>query len=360
MNLAFKCTYNDADEGVYVGFNGTCSIENIIHNIKSGRVWCSNEQCLCRQFYDNAFKGNPPEFPCYESELFNKWRFGGGTYHHGKRAGKPIRIHKVESGKIAVLTTLFPGANEKDRKIIGLFKIGRVEQNDEQTSVCADRDHRIRLPLEEAKQLYFWDYYSVSGEKPRWGTHLFRYLNDEAIASILTDLKSTIRDENGRMIIKDLLEKDFASFDIPPTPPGMLRQKQARTEKISRIRKYGSGGEGEEHKRLKEWIAKHPEKIGIMNVRNTTIEHVFCCGDTVDILFELDDGSDIVVEIETIDPLPGCHQAIKYRALRCAQRGIPLSSEKVIAYLVAWDIPDAVAAFCQKYDIRQMSTKIDS
>lgn len=79
----------------------------------------------------------------------------------------------------------------------------------------------------------------------------------------------------------------------------------------------------------------------------------------MDILFELED-DDIVVEIETIDAMPGCHQAIKYRALRCAQRGIPLSSEKVIAYLVAWDISDAVAAFCQKYGIRQISTKIDS
>jgi len=76
-------------------------------------------------------------------------------------------------------------------------------------------------------------------------------------------------------------------------------------------------------------IAEHPEAIGIANVKQVAVEHVFCCGDTVDILFERNDGTDIVVEIETIDPEPGCHQAIKYRALRCAERGIPLDSKQI-------------------------------
>jgi len=232
MNLAFKCTYNDADEGVYVGFNGTCSTDNIIRNIKAGRVWCSNEQCPCRIFYDNGFKGESPEFPCYESQLFNQWRFGGGTYHHGNRAGTPIKIHQAEVGKIAILTTLFPNSEEKDRKIIGLFKIDRVEDS-EQTLVHADKDYRIRLPLEEVNQLSFWNYYSVGGDRPRWGTHLFRYLTDEGIVAILTDLRSTIRDEKSKTIIKKLLEGDLAQIHLPSKPLGMLKQKQSRKETIA-------------------------------------------------------------------------------------------------------------------------------
>ena len=358
MNLAFKCTYNDADEGVYVGFNGTCSINNIIRNIKGGRIWCSNEECPCRRFYDTGFRGEAPEYHCYESELFNRWRFGGGIYRHGKHAGKPIKIRKAEVGKIAILTTLFPGDKEKDRKIIGLFKVERIEDAG-QTLLYADDDHRLRLPLEEAKELDFWNYYSVSGRKPRWGTHLFRYLSDEAVARILLDLEKTIRDENSRKVVKHLLAKDFTNVGIPPKPPGMLRKKRSRKETITRLRKYGHGGEGQDHKRLKEWIAEHPEEIGIKNVKNTVIEYSFCCGDTVDILFELKDGNDIVVEVETLDQLPGCHQAIKYRALRCAERGIPLDSDKVAAYLVAWDIPDVVASFCNKYNIICQRLRLD-
>lgn len=354
MNLAFKCTYNDADEGVYVGFNGTCSVNNIIRNIKGGRVWCSNEQCPCRRFYDTGFRGEAPEYPCYESELFNMWRFGGGTYHHGPHAGTPIKINQAEVNKIAILTTLFPGDKEKDRKIIGLFKIGEVEHTD-QTYVYADNRHRVRLPLEEAKELNFWDYYSVSGEKPIWGTHLFRYLKDESVALILTDLKDTVRDEKTRIVVHNLLEANFSDIDVPRT----TRHRKSRTSTVFALRKYGRGGEGQKHKQLKEWIAQHPEQIGITNVKKTTIEYSFCCGDTVDILFELEDDNDIVVEIETIDPMPGCHQAIKYRALRCAQRGIPLDSKQVKAYLVAWETPEVVTSFCERYSITCKRLKLD-
>ena len=153
------------------------------------------------------------------------------------------------------------------------------------------------------------------------------------------------------MIVKNLLLEDFTKVDIPTNSPNMLRMERSRREMIARVRKYGLGGEGQEHKRLKEWIAEHPKAIGIANVKQAAIEHIFCCGDTVDILFELNDGTDIVVEIETIDPEPGCHQAIKYRALRCAERGIPLDSKQVKAYLVAWEIPKNVFSFCEKYEI---------
>lgn len=30
-HIAFKCTYNDGDEGYYVGFKGTCSDDTIIY-----------------------------------------------------------------------------------------------------------------------------------------------------------------------------------------------------------------------------------------------------------------------------------------------------------------------------------------
>ncbi len=59
-----------------------------------------------------------------------------------------------------------------------------------------------------------------------------------------------------------------------------------------------------------------------------------------------------VVEIETTGPLPGAFQLIKYRALRCAELGIPLDSPDVLAILVAWQIPTAVRKFCQTYGIQ--------
>lgn len=130
------------------------------------------------------------------------------------------------------------------------------------------------------------------------------------------------------------------------------------SENDSVRKKYGSRGEGIEHKQLKEWIANNPKSIGLNNVRATTVEHSYLSGDSVDILFELTTNKDVVVEIETINPLPGCHQAIKYRVLRCAERGLPLSSDEVQAMIVAWDIPTHVVEFCEKYNIKHFEKKI--
>ena len=50
-NVAFKCTYNDGGSEGFVGFEGTCSLDNIKRNVKGkhGRRWCSSPSCLCRQ-----------------------------------------------------------------------------------------------------------------------------------------------------------------------------------------------------------------------------------------------------------------------------------------------------------------------
>ncbi len=123
-------------------------------------------------------------------------------------------------------------------------------------------------------------------------------------------------------------------------------------------KKYGDGGESAEHKLLKEWIAKNPQVIGLTNVRKVEMEHVYISGDAVDLLFELNDDNDVVVEIETIKPLPGCYQAIKYKALRCAERGLSLSSPNIRAAIVAWAIPSDVKEFCTKYNINYIKKKI--
>jgi len=123
-------------------------------------------------------------------------------------------------------------------------------------------------------------------------------------------------------------------------------------------KKYGSGGEGAEHKQLKEWIAENPQVIGLENVRQYELEHTYISGDAVDILFKLSDDTDIVVEIETNIPLPGCHQAIKYRVLRCAEKKLNLDSKNVRAIIVAWKIPEHVREFCNKYDIGYFEKKL--
>ena len=358
QHVAIKCTYNNGDEGIFVGFNGTCSDDIIKWNIENGRVWCSQRDCECGKYYDKGFKGNRPVGHCWESVLFQDWKYGAGWYHTGKRAETPIHLSNVDKGKIAILTTRFPNENEIDRRIIGFFKIAKVTNNpDEETMMLADRRYCIRLPIDEAKELYFWDYYSTRGGA-RWGTGLIRYLSDEQTARILLDLKETLRDEKAKAMLVNLFNQDFANITPSPASGPRIRKSGNRIKRISMVRKYGPGGEGTEHKKLKEWIAQNPKELGLVNVKNTEIEHVFISGDAADVVFELDDGKYAVVEIETIDPLPGCYQTLKYKVLKCAELGQDIKSSNVEAILVAWSIPEEIKRFCTKYGIRFVEKKL--
>ena len=102
---------------------------------------------------------------------------------------------------------------------------------------------------------------------------------------------------------------------------------------------------------MKEWILAHPEALGLEGVVRRHEEYRFVSGDMVDALFELRGNRSVVVEIETDNPFPGCHQALKYCVLRCAELGLPIASDAVSAFVVAWNSTPAVAKFCEKYGI---------
>jgi len=349
QSVAFKCTYNDGDENVFVGFADTCSKENIERNIKARRIWCSNQDCKCSNYLKGAFKGTKPINPCMESQLFREWKFSAGVYHHGERAGQPIHLSQTANGKFAILTTRFPDEPESERRIIGLFQIERIESRNE---VFAARRGRIRLPLEEAKELYFWSYATTNAKSPDWRTGLVRYLDDSQVHRILADVLETLKDEQTKQEIGYLIKKSFGGIPAPPASGCLPKRSTDRAIKIAKQRKYGRGGEGKDHKNLKEYIARHPEAIGLRNVSNCECDtHRFVSGDLVDLVFTHSDGKYTVVEIETIDPWPGAHQTIKYRSLLSAENRLDLANDKVKAVLVAWDIPANVRDFCTDYSI---------
>ena len=87
---------------------------------------------------------------------------------------------------------------------------------------------------------------------------------------------------------------------------------------------YGSGGEGEGHKKLKEYIYKHPETLGIKDVMERDMEHILLSGDRLDVYFVLNDGSKIAVEIKPstspdADVLRGLFQCVKYKTVMDAE-----------------------------------------
>ena len=123
--------------------------------------------------------------------------------------------------------------------------------------------------------------------------------------------------------------------------------------------KYGRGGEGEDHKRLKEWIAKHPEYLYLKGIVKTEVEaHVFPSGDLPDIVFTCSNDVTVSVEIETDSPIPGAYQAIKYKSLLCAERKLPLDSPKVRSFLVAYSLTEELKGFCDTYGIETVEKRL--
>lgn len=98
-----------------------------------------------------------------------------------------------------------------------------------------------------------------------------------------------------------------------------------KDEKIIRSGKYyGSGGEGPQHKALKEYIFEHPESIGVRSVVKRDKEFVLLSGDRLDVYFEQNDGTRIAVEVKSkISPdddiLRGLYQCVKYKAILDAE-----------------------------------------
>jgi hypothetical protein len=222
-SVAFKCTYNNGGEGALVGFSGTCSDKNMELNVlQERRVWCSDRKCDCKKFIDGRMKERPRK-PCQESKLFREWRFGAGGFCTGPKKGQPVPLRRAETGKFAILTTRFPGDHEKDRRIIGLFRIDVVEEN----AVRSEKKEGIRLTIEEARKLLFWRYYrNNAAREPDWRTGLFRYLKDGQVHNILADIAKIVKDAKTRKRVKALIGRAFGN-QRTPRREGCLPRKVA-------------------------------------------------------------------------------------------------------------------------------------
>lgn len=355
QNIACNLIYNDGHEGVYVGFEGSCTIESIIYNVKKGpNRWCSQDVCSCKQYFNMGFKTKPiTTFPCDESGVFSKNEWSAGQKFSNQ---EPFSMLKTGEGKYAILTTVFPNTNECERKIVGLMRIDNF--SNDKNRIKSNKNNIIRLKLEEAKSLSFWAYYKNTN-KPSvisWSQPRFRYLEDIQVALILHELKEITQNVSTIEKINKILKNDYPSYyDEKPNFKGAIENQNVFKRNL--VRKYGQGGESLDHKRLKEYVSKHPELVGLNKTTKVKVEHSFISGDMVDILFT-DHSKDVVVEIELDNVIPGIHQAIKYRALRCSQRGLKLDSKLVETFVVAWSFSKSEMDLCKKYGINILKLKL--
>lgn len=115
----------------------------------------------------------------------------------------------------------------------------------------------------------------------------------------------------------------LSSLGLKPYTVGITADEQ----KILSGKHYGNGGEGKDHKALKEYIFNHPEEIGLKGVLKKEMEHLLLSADRVDVYFELKSGEHVAVEVKpksspSDDILRGLYQCVKYKAILDAQDSV--------------------------------------
>lgn len=117
------------------------------------------------------------------------------------------------------------------------------------------------------------------------------------------------------------------------------------------LARQASGGEGDAHRGLKEYVARHPESIGLPASSHAQTEHMFISGDCCDVLLTYGKDQFAIAEIKNGDPgelTRGIYQLIKYRALLAAEEDLTLTdlpSVHLVAYQIAPEVQSLAAKF---------------
>ena len=153
-------------------------------------------------------------------------------------------------------------------------------------------------------------------------------------------------DEAGKRVFVEGLDSKACNYPHWDWVLNQLELKEATLftdEQLEAIKKscqnYG-GGEGEEHKTLKEYILKHPDSLGYEDVVLAETEHILPSGDRLDVYFELSDGTNVAIEVKPStsseqDITRGIFQCVKYHAVMEALRTIKCKDYEIEAILVS-------------------------
>ena len=235
-NLIYKATYCDGGRTTErIGYFGVCSPEIMKNNIEEKRRWCSDSDCPCHMYYSGEVTYeelvedyiNDGFWPCNESVIFKDWEVNAGSKLTKKSRGKGNKITGTKEGGLCIITTRLPGTKEEDRIIIGLFLIDEVYTGDDDYdpswgSVYADKKYRLEFTPTESANMKLWKYYrnSKSPDKPRWGTGLIRYCEDEIAVQILKDAISLKRGTRDEKLTIDFLGEYCIRNKVAPSKVG--------------------------------------------------------------------------------------------------------------------------------------------
>ena len=226
-NIAFKCNFCDGGKSKkQVGYDGVCSDLVIKNNIVvEHRTWCSSHDSACFDYLNGKIsrkdldeKHKNGEFICYESQMLNKWKALAGVVQKGERKGERMKLHRVESNSLCVLTTRDPGSTERERYIFAVFLVDDTYEGDtnEEGYVSTSSKYKLKLSEDEAHKMLFWNYHfnSKNPKIPVWSSGLHRYFQDNIAVQILRDIVDIKKGTSDQILATDFLNHLCKIYNI--------------------------------------------------------------------------------------------------------------------------------------------------
>jgi hypothetical protein len=155
------------------------------------------------------------------------------------------------------------------------------------------------------------------------------HLPSEGFEYVIPNYKE--RDDSEKKILVNGLDNEammFEHWNWVLSELGLLPYKPLTKSELSEVANVHGGfggGEGEEHKNLKEYVLNNPKSIGLSDVEDAQSEYLLPSADRLDVFFRLTDNTHVAVEVkpstsDDSDINRGIFQCVKYRAVMKAWR----------------------------------------
>lgn len=144
---------------------------------------------------------------------------------------------------------------------------------------------------------------------------------------------------------------------------GLQPSKIITEQELEAISVHGGGGEGKEHKSIKEYVYNHPESLGINGVTRKETEHPLPSGDRLDVYFETAE-SRYAIEVKPStspedDIIRGIFQCVKYKAILEAMRKVDYGRYVISTLLVvAGSMSDRNKQLAEALEIKYVLIKL--
>ena len=177
----------------------------------------------------------------------------------------------------------------------------------------------------------------VKSEKTHLPSEGFSYVSEDYENMSEEDKKTYVMGLNAKAFQYKKWDWVLASLGL--TPSTIMGDIEIIREKIKKG--YKSGGESENHKKLKEYVCNNPKVVGIKDesITKRETEHLLLSGDKLDVYLETIDGFKIAIEVKSkisddADILRGLFQCIKYKAILDAESTAASNAPQNTVFLV--------------------------